>query len=226
MARWIKTRISLLVMMIGLLSLACSFQTIQAAQQSPDKKGEAIQNDVEALYVQGMTYFLGDGVPRDYNKAREFFLKAANQGYVPAQFQMGCVIDNDEEAVEWFKKAALQGYAPAQYYLGDRYERGQSVDQDDKKAIELYQKAADQGNARAQLALAGRYEMGEGVPKDIVMATALTMIVVDLDELPNLTKHVVKDLPLLKERVTADEWEEAEALAKSWTPGTRLQRKR
>jgi hypothetical protein len=57
-------------------------------------------------------------------------------------------------AVEWFTKAAEQGYAPAQNSLGFCYEYGDGVEKDLKKAVEWYTKAAEQGDARAQNNLA------------------------------------------------------------------------
>ena len=37
---------------------------------------------------------------------------------------------DDAEAIEWFLKAADQGFAPAQINLGVLYERGQGVPED------------------------------------------------------------------------------------------------
>ncbi len=34
-------------------------------------------------------YHIGTGVQQDYNKAMEYFLKAANQGDAPAQYYIG-----------------------------------------------------------------------------------------------------------------------------------------
>ncbi len=39
----------------------------------------------ESLYKQGQKYFLGDGVEQNYQKALEYFEKAANEDSVVAQ---------------------------------------------------------------------------------------------------------------------------------------------
>ena len=53
---------------------------------------------------------------------------------------------NYEKAKEWWQKAADQGYiANAQFNLGVMYARGEGVTQDFKKAKKWWQKAADQG---------------------------------------------------------------------------------
>ena len=50
-----------------------------------------------------------------------------------------------EKAVEWYLKAAEQGFAWAQHQLGYMYESGHGVERSDEKAREWYQKAAEQG---------------------------------------------------------------------------------
>jgi TPR repeat protein len=83
-------------------------------------------------------YATGQGVPKDFGKA-----------------------------MEWFEKAADQGNDSGQDSIGDMYYRGEGVPQDYGQAMEWYQKAADQGNDSAQDSLGEMYYLGEGVPKDI-----------------------------------------------------------
>ena len=66
----------------------------------------------------------------------------------------------------YLRTAAEQGYAPAQTELGLCYENGKGVEQDEAQAVRWYRKAAEQGNKDAQRALADCYENGRGVPKD------------------------------------------------------------
>ncbi len=53
-------------------------------------------------------------------------------------------LKNYQKAFEWFSKAAAQDNAEAKYYLGILYEEGYGVTQDYKKAFEWYSKAAAQ----------------------------------------------------------------------------------
>ena len=85
---------------------------------------------------------------------------SANQGYAPAQCNLGyCykngkgVEQNCDAAVEWYIKAASQGNVTAQYNLAICYESGDGVEQDYKKAIEYYTLAAENGNKNAAEAL-------------------------------------------------------------------------
>ena len=123
---------------------------------------------------RGGDYFLGrNGCPVDYNKAAEYFRKAAEQGHATAQDNLGeCYyygrgIGQDyEEAVKWYHKSAEQGYASAQNNLGVCYENGHGVGKDAEEAVKWYRKAAEQGYASAQNNLGLCYENGRGVGKD------------------------------------------------------------
>ena len=74
------------------------------------------------------------------------------------------------KALMWYQKAADQGYAPAQYNMGFMYEQGHGVAQDYAKAVEWYRKAAENNDAAAQYSLGLMYEQGTGVPLNITEA--------------------------------------------------------
>ena len=59
--------------------------------------------------------------------------------------------------------AADQGYAPAQTDLGYVYEHGLGVEHDFSEAARFYKLAAEQGQVEAQLDLGILYEAGRGV---------------------------------------------------------------
>ena len=92
-----------------------------------------------------------------YKEAFEYFQKAADQGDIGAQNNLGALYKdgkgcnkNHAKAFEHFQKAADQGYAGAQYNIGVMYNNGEFIDQDYNKACEWYQKAADQGDSEAE----------------------------------------------------------------------------
>lgn len=66
------------------------------------------------------------------------------------------VPQSDAEAVKWYRKAAEQGYMYGQYNLGGMYEAGLGVPRDDGEAVKWFRKAAEQGHADAQDYLAKR----------------------------------------------------------------------
>lgn len=160
--------------------------------------------DPQAQYDLARKY-LGDAdVPEDavydttavrYQKAAEWYRKAAEQGHADAQFELatmyvrgdGVPADTPVERAEWvekalalFEQAAQRGHADAQFTLARIYAHGEANGEDVprdtakatawyRKAAESYRRAAEQGDSNAQnaqLQLGGMYENGEGVPQD------------------------------------------------------------
>ncbi len=74
------------------------------------------------------------------------------------------------KATKYLKKAALQGHIKAQNNLGTMYYEGQGVTQNFTEAANWYRKSAEQNNVDAQFNLAAMYKKGEGVEKDITQA--------------------------------------------------------
>jgi TPR repeat protein len=84
----------------------------------------AEQGHAAAQCKLGTVYFEGDGVPKDFAKAMEWYEKSAEQGYVVAQSSLGEMYEkghgvpkNRAKAIEWYTKAAEQGYLNAQRRL-------------------------------------------------------------------------------------------------------------
>lgn len=99
--------------------------------------------------------------------------KAANAGYVEAQFWLGVMYSNgegieidDTSAYKWIKQSSDAGFDRAHYALGCIYENGYGVKVDYKKAFEYYSKAASIGNSLAMTSLGVLYEKGYGVNKN------------------------------------------------------------
>ncbi len=115
----------------------------------------------------------------DFEKARQLWLIASQQGNAAAQINLGTlyakglgVPQNDVEALKWFRMAAMQGDAKAQSYLGFLYANGLGTEQDDREAAKWFHKAAVQGDAKAQLSLGVMYNVGRGVARNDVVACA------------------------------------------------------
>ena len=88
------------------------------------------------------------------------------------------VTQDYKEAVKWYWKAAEQGFAPAQHNLGLMYSAGRGVTQDYKEAVKWWRKAAVQGTAPAQMNLGRMYLIGRGVTPDNVHAYMWLNIVI------------------------------------------------
>ena len=145
--------------------------------------------DSSEQYNLGHSYYYGNGVPKDYVKAVEWFTKAANQGNADAQNMLGIcyyygkgVYYRDYvKAVYWFEKAAYQGHSVAQYNTGLSYEHGMGVPMDIKEAKQWYDKAMKQGHEEARNAfykIVNREKSVTDINRKFVISVVLCTIVV------------------------------------------------
>ena len=151
-----------------------------------DAGDPAAQNEL------GVRYGLGFDVPKDPERAIEWFKKAASQGYGKARFNLAAAYFNDAGAREnqsvafqWFLLAEEVGDPngkdgvsrmqsemsardrnAAYILVGDRYQNGTDVKQDYGRAMQWYRKGADGGDGAACERIASLYALGRGVPQD------------------------------------------------------------
>ena len=97
----------------------------------------AEKGDPKAQFYLGLMYDNGQGLPQDFAKSFNWWLKAAEQGNAAAQYNLGVMYNkgqsvpqNCAKSVIWYRKAAEQGIAPAQHNLGVAYYNGKCVTQD------------------------------------------------------------------------------------------------
>ena len=151
----------------------------QQCQMAHDKNAlkalqeRAATGDADAQCGMGKQYEHALGVPQDNTQAVLWLRKAAEQGNIIAQVELGVVFDNMQDyaqAFTWYSKAAEQGNARAQFNLGLCYLNGEFVPKDTARALELFRKAANQGDAIAQHELGVMYEHGIGVQQEYLQA--------------------------------------------------------
>ncbi len=128
----------------GLLVTLLPGTAVEQTQSEP-----TLFNFIAAMYADGT------GVEKDEKEALQWYLKAAEQGYVEALFKVGLVYDNgagvevdEEQALKWYFKAAEQGHVEAQFTVGNMYRDGVGVDVNKEDALKWYLKAARQGHPR------------------------------------------------------------------------------
>ncbi len=104
---------------------------------------DAAPNNPRLVYQLGRAF----RTSKDFENARNAFMRAATRGYAAAQFAIGAMYSqgesfekDDAKALIWFKKAADQGMAVSQYTLGLAYERGEGTEKDYAKAMVWHRK--------------------------------------------------------------------------------------
>jgi uncharacterized protein len=135
---------------------------------------QAESGDREAQYWVGQVYGEGRLVQRDDAVSRGWMLRSAEQGYAPAQEQIGMMYMGANgdygQGVMWLRRAAEEGNAEAQSWLGPFYEQGRIGVTDYREAYRWFRRAAEQGHPDAQFALAQMYEHGEFVSQNYALA--------------------------------------------------------
>lgn len=139
---------------------------------------KAEQGDVEAQMEVGEAYCCGcQGVKRNYKKAAEWYLKAAEHGNAVAQNRLGVLYSkgrgvkrNAATGVAWYRKAAEQGNMHALGNLGFCYYNGHGVEKDLFQAVAWFRKAAEAGHANVQAQLGHMYWYGIVVEIDCYQA--------------------------------------------------------
>lgn len=135
------------------LSMAQDVESSELSEVKDDHPviPEALIKKVESGHAES-AFFIGSafaegtmGIEKNVEKAKTWFLKSAEMGYVHGMFELGKIlyVDNEyEEARIWFEKASKQGHGESFYRLSiyNLYEiNGEKFNCDD--AYELLKKA-------------------------------------------------------------------------------------
>lgn len=133
-----------------------------------------------ALSVLGMAYFDGDGVERNVETAKQWWLKAAAKGEDGAFYNLAVVYNgidrNYPEAVKWLRRAIDAGNIYAMKDLARLYAQGNGVPKDIKESVNLMRRAAIAGDQGARQLMVEYYVNGTGVPADAARAQAWALI--------------------------------------------------
>lgn len=122
-------------------------------------------------YVLANLFLRGEGVEKDIERGIILLRYASDNGYAPAQYQLGLYllegtyIETDKaKAVHYLTLASDQSLPTAQYELGKiLMHEGNGGSSDTSKALDLLVKAEEQGNEKARIELCKRYLNGDGV---------------------------------------------------------------
>src|SRR5260221_14686965 len=124
----------------------------------------AATGDCEAQYQLGLLYARGQGVVPSIGDAVVWFRRAAEQGYAPAQYQLGTVCLHGGAAQggadRWYASAAEIDKDTADRNFEVLFPNRIRVSPDQHEACHWCQAAADQALVEAQAALGFMYARG------------------------------------------------------------------
>ena len=108
--------------------------------------------DPRAAFNLGLLYDLGQGVPRDSDKAYHWYLQAADADDPAAEFNVGIMNDSGigvphdpAAAARWYARSAAHGNMRAAYNLGQLYAAGDGVPRNPKAAMTWFETAVQGG---------------------------------------------------------------------------------
>src|SRR6201999_1115477 len=97
---------------------------VLAVYVQPAKVVGPSQQELETDYANGLKYERGDNVGVNYQTAMDWYRKAADAGYPPAELSVGILYmsgrgtpKDPKQAVDWFRRAAEHGLPEAQVQL-------------------------------------------------------------------------------------------------------------
>lgn len=110
-----------------------------------------------------------EGMSKDPETARKYYMMSAQQGYRYAQYNLAVIYDaekNYAESYKWYRKAAEQDHESAMYWLGVALKDGNGCVKDEKEAHSWFMKLAAKNDKRALAAVGDDYYYGRGVEVD------------------------------------------------------------
>lgn len=117
----------------------------------------ALAGDADAQFNLGQAYKLGRGVPTDLAQAEAWYRRAAKQGHLQAEDNLGLVLftaNRRDEAMPFITRSAERGEPRAQYVLGTAHFNGDLAPRDLARAYALTKRASDAGLGIASARLA------------------------------------------------------------------------
>ncbi|MBL0767810.1 SPOR domain-containing protein [Sphingopyxis sp. DHUNG17] len=108
----------------------------------------ALAGDPDAQFNLGQAYKLGRGVPADLAQAEAWYRRAAKQGHLQAEDNLGLVLftaNRRDEAMDYIARSAARGEPRAQYVLGTAHFNGDLATRDWPLSYALTKRATDAG---------------------------------------------------------------------------------
>lgn len=132
---------------------------LQNLEQSAFAGNPEAQHDLASLYAEGRD------LPRDYTRARGWYMHAASAGIANAHYNLGVMTQQGlgaaadiPAAYTHYSKAAHLGHPEAMYNIGLMYAEGLGVEKSAVRAAGYFKRAANAGMVQAAYNLGVLYE--------------------------------------------------------------------
>ena len=142
----------------------------------------AVAGDPDAQFNLGQAYKLGRGVPADLVQAEGWYRRAAKQGHLQAEDNLGLILftaNKRDEAMPYITASAARGEPRAQYVLGTAMFNGDYAAKDWPRAYALTKRASDAGLGIASARLA---QLDNLIPLDQRQAGLAMLPEIEKDE--------------------------------------------
>lgn len=133
----------------------------------------AANGDARAAFEVGQRYAEGRGVAQNGVAALEWFRRAAEADFIPAQYRLASGLEKGlagsrdlAEAKRWYQAAAERGNIRAMHNLGVLY----ANERDMANAMLWFQRASDLGLKDSQFNLGIIHALGSGVKQDLAIS--------------------------------------------------------
>lgn len=110
----------------------------------------------ERNFISGCKYYFGKETPVDFDRALNYFKKAADKDHAGALYNLGImflkgqgVTKDNEISIKYFEKAANEEHIDALFTLGKIHNNGTIVSKDNRKAMSFFKSACDKGDVEA-----------------------------------------------------------------------------
>jgi len=215
---------SFIISLIFLLPTSASADWFTSSRVS-DLIKKADQGDMNAQFAVGSAYDFGEGAPKNGEKAKKYYLMAAEQGHVEAQNSLGSGYEGEGNAIEaasWYYKAAQHNHPLAMNSLAIYYIKGIGMPEDKNKGLELYTKSAEIGWCGAMYNLGIEYLSGNIVEKDVNKACSWIVrsnIYATKTGYKTIIDASTKAMSVLKNKyLSNDEFAKCQEQEKEWVP--------
>ena len=150
------------------------------------------KDDADVLNYLGVSFYN----VRDYYKAFDAFLQAAEKNCVPAMVNLGeCYFDgegtaqNIHEGLKWIRKAANLGNTKAMLYLASGYYLGKfDLEENHALSFSWCKKAAENGDPIGMYQVANMYLNGDGVREDFELGMKWLIKAADAGDVDAMTE--------------------------------------